>query len=140
MQFFIRTFAHVGFFLSLQHYRQQRGITELKKLVGEELPNIVLSTDPDQETMVFPKFDHDTCIGCGRCYASGILHPLSATCTPAHHQSGNDRLYRTMPCRKSGNTPFPLPPPAYLLRRGQTGHFLPASIAQWSCGLSRKRR
>ena len=71
--------------LGLQHYMQQRGITELKKLVGEELPNIVLPTDLDRETMVFPKFDHDTCIGCGRCYVS---------CMDGGHQAisfGEDR-------------------------------------------------
>ena len=69
----------------LQHYMQQRGITELKKLVGEELPNIVLPTDLDRETMVFPKFDHDKCIGCGRCYVS---------CMDGGHQAisfGEDR-------------------------------------------------
>ena len=56
--------------LGLQHYRQERGITELKKLVGEELPNIVLPSDLDRDTMVFPKVDRNKCIGCGRCYIS----------------------------------------------------------------------
>lgn len=56
--------------LGLQHYMQERGITELKKLVGEELPNIVLPSDLDRDTMVFPKVDRNKCIGCGRCYIS----------------------------------------------------------------------
>lgn len=56
--------------LGLQHYMAERGITELKKLVGEELPNIVLPHDLDRDTMVFPKIDRDQCIGCGRCYIS----------------------------------------------------------------------
>ena len=56
--------------LGLQHYMAERGITELKKLVGEELKNIVLPSDLDRETMVFPKIDRDQCIGCGRCYIS----------------------------------------------------------------------
>ena len=56
--------------LGLQHYMAERGITELKKLVGEELPHIVLPSDLDRETMVFPKIDRDQCIGCGRCYIS----------------------------------------------------------------------
>ena len=71
--------------LGLQHYMQERGITELKQLVGEELPNIVLPTDLDRETMVFPKFEHDKCIGCGRCYVS---------CMDGGHQAiafGEDR-------------------------------------------------
>ena len=71
--------------LGLQHYMQERGITDLKQLVGEELPNIVLPTDLDRETMVFPKFEHDKCIGCGRCYVS---------CMDGGHQAiafGEDR-------------------------------------------------
>jgi len=56
--------------LGLQTYMQSRGITELKKLVGEELKNFVLPSDLDRETMVFPKIDRDICIGCGRCYIS----------------------------------------------------------------------
>jgi len=56
--------------LGLQTYMQQRGIVELKKLVGEELKNIVLPSELDRETMVFPKIDREKCIGCGRCYIS----------------------------------------------------------------------
>ena len=56
--------------LGLQHYMQERGITELKKLVGEELKNIVLPADLDRDTMVFPKIDREKCIGCGRCFIS----------------------------------------------------------------------
>ena len=56
--------------LGLQHYMKERGIVELKKLVGEELKNIVMPSDLDRETMVFPKIDRDKCIGCGRCYIS----------------------------------------------------------------------
>ena len=54
----------------LQHYMASRGITEMKKLVGEELQNIVLPSDLDRETMVYPLIDRDKCIGCGRCYVS----------------------------------------------------------------------
>ena len=56
--------------LGLQHYMQARGITELKKLVGEELPNFVLPSDLDRETMVYPKINREQCIGCGRCHIS----------------------------------------------------------------------
>lgn len=56
--------------LGLQHYMRERGITELKKLVGEELKNIVLPSDLDRDTMVFPLINRDKCIGCGRCYIS----------------------------------------------------------------------
>lgn len=56
--------------LGIQHYMQQRGITELKKLVGEEIKNFVLPSDLDRDTMVFPMIDRTKCIGCGRCYVS----------------------------------------------------------------------
>ena len=74
--------------LGLQHYMQERGLVELKKLVGEELKNIVLPSDLDRETMVFPKIDREKCIGCGRCYIS---------CRDGGHQAisfGEDRKPR----------------------------------------------
>ena len=74
--------------LGLQHYMQERGIVELKKLVGEELKNIVLPHDLDRKTMVFPKIDREKCIGCGRCYIS---------CMDGGHQAiafGEDRKPR----------------------------------------------
>ena len=74
--------------LGMQTYMQSRGITELKKLVGEELKNIVLPSDLDRETMVFPKVDREKCIGCGRCYIS---------CMDGGHQAiefGEDRQPR----------------------------------------------
>ena len=74
--------------LGLQHYMKERGIVELKKLVGEEIPNIVMPSDLDRETMIFPKVDRDKCIGCGRCYIS---------CMDGGHQAitfGEDRKPR----------------------------------------------
>lgn len=72
----------------LQHYMKERGIVELKKLVGEELKNIVLPSGLDRDTMVFPKIDREKCIGCGRCYVS---------CSDGGHQAitfGEDRKPR----------------------------------------------
>ena len=72
----------------LQHYMAERGITELKTLVGEQLKNFVKPSDLDRETMVFPKIDRDKCIGCGRCYTS---------CMDGGHQAidfNNDRTPR----------------------------------------------
>ena len=56
--------------LGMQHYMQERGITSLADLVGEEVPNFVTPTDLDRETIVYPKIDRDKCMGCGRCYTS----------------------------------------------------------------------
>ena len=56
--------------LGLQHYMASRGIEHVSDLVGEELPNFVTPTDLDRDTMVYPTFNHEKCIGCGRCFTS----------------------------------------------------------------------
>ena len=56
--------------LGLQTYLAARGIERLEDVVGEELPNFVLPSDLDRETMVYPKIDREKCMGCGRCYVS----------------------------------------------------------------------
>jgi dihydropyrimidine dehydrogenase (NAD+) subunit PreA len=71
--------------LGLQLYMQERGISKLIDLVGEELPRFITPTDLDRETIVFPKIDRERCIGCGRCYTS---------CMDGGHQAitfGDDR-------------------------------------------------
>ena len=54
----------------MQTYMVERGIDRLEDLVGEQLPNFVLPSDLDRDTMVYPKIDREKCIGCGRCYVS----------------------------------------------------------------------
>ena len=56
--------------LGLQYYMASRGIKQLQTLVGEQLPNFVLPSDLDRETIVYPKINRERCIGCGRCYTS----------------------------------------------------------------------
>ena len=56
--------------LGLQNYMAERGVTRLEDLVGEQLPIFAAVTDLDRDSVVYPKFDHETCIGCGRCYNS----------------------------------------------------------------------
>ena len=56
--------------LGLQTYMAGRGIDKLEALVGEQLPNFVLPSDLDRETIVYPTVDREQCIGCGRCYVS----------------------------------------------------------------------
>ena len=51
----------------LLSYMQQRGISNLNTLVGEELKNFVLPSNLNRDTKVFPLIDKDRCIGCGRC-------------------------------------------------------------------------
>ena len=56
--------------LGLQTYMAERGIQHLEDIVGEQLPNFVMPSDLDRETMVYPKIDRDRCVGCGRCHVS----------------------------------------------------------------------
>jgi len=56
--------------LGLQNYMAERGIEHLSDLVGEELSNFETPTDLDRDTIVYPTFDREQCIGCGRCYTS----------------------------------------------------------------------
>lgn len=56
--------------LGLQTYMAERGIEHVEQLVGEELPNFVLPSNLDRETIIYPKIDHEHCIGCGRCEIS----------------------------------------------------------------------
>ena len=56
--------------LGLQTYLLTRDVKHLEDLVGEQIPNFVLPSDLDRETVVYPKTDRERCIGCGRCYIS----------------------------------------------------------------------
>ena len=74
--------------LGLQNYMAGRGISNLADLVGELLPKFYLPHDLDRDTIVYPKFDREKCIGCGRCYTS---------CADGGHQAisfGEDRQPR----------------------------------------------
>ncbi len=69
-------------------YMAERGISRLEELVGEQIQDFELPDKLDRSTVVFPVFDHDTCIGCGRCYVS---------CSDGGHQAiefGADRKPR----------------------------------------------
>ncbi len=54
----------------MQQYMAERGIEKLDALVGELLPKFYLPSDLDRTTVVYPKFDKEKCIGCGRCVIS----------------------------------------------------------------------
>lgn len=56
--------------LGLQHYMAQRGVSRVSDLVGEQLPAFVQPSDLDRQTLVYPKIDHEKCVGCGRCEIS----------------------------------------------------------------------
>lgn len=54
----------------IEYYMEEKGIEKLSDLVGVALNNIIPAEDLDRNYIVYPNFDHDKCIGCGRCYIS----------------------------------------------------------------------
>ena len=56
--------------LGMQNYLAERDVDCLEKIVGEQLPNFVLPSYLDRETVVYPRIDLSKCIGCGRCFTS----------------------------------------------------------------------
>ena len=64
--------------LGLRHYMAERGVSNLSELVGERISQFVRPNHLDRESVVFPKFDRERCIGCGRC---------SVSCSDGGHQA-----------------------------------------------------
>lgn len=54
----------------LQYYMEEKGVDKLSDLVGAALDNIVPAENLDRDYIVYPKYNTDKCIGCGRCYIS----------------------------------------------------------------------
>ncbi|MDC7250697.1 MAG: NAD-dependent dihydropyrimidine dehydrogenase subunit PreA [Sphaerochaetaceae bacterium] len=62
----------------LSTYMNEQQINSLSDMVSIANQNIVSSTDLDRDTIVYPIFNSDKCVGCGRCYIS---------CNDAGHQA-----------------------------------------------------
>lgn len=62
----------------LSDYMISHDINRLEDLVGIALDNIVSADSLDRSTIVYPIFDKNKCVGCGRCYIS---------CKDAGHQA-----------------------------------------------------
>lgn len=72
----------------LQNYLSERNLDSLDSVIGESLPSFVSPSNLDRESKVFPVFDKEKCIGCGRCFIS---------CNDGGHQAivfGEDRRPR----------------------------------------------
>ena len=55
----------------LNYYLAQMGINSVKDIIGAGLDSVSDTTDIlERDTILFPKFNMDKCIGCGRCYIS----------------------------------------------------------------------
>ncbi|MCP3964814.1 MAG: NAD-dependent dihydropyrimidine dehydrogenase subunit PreA [Lentisphaerae bacterium] len=51
-------------------FLNQKGFKSLNEIIGLALPNIVPAEDLDRSYKILPDFNHDLCVGCGRCYIS----------------------------------------------------------------------
>ena len=72
----------------LRAYMQEHGISDLGSVVGSRVDDFQLPPSLDRDTVVYPKFQRESCIGCGRCYIS---------CRDGGHQAlsfGDDRTPR----------------------------------------------
>jgi len=56
--------------LGLQRYLVMRGISELQQLVGERVEKFLHPDSLDRDTIIYPKFNKEQCVGCGRCEVS----------------------------------------------------------------------
>ena len=56
--------------LGLQRYMAKRHIIHLQELVGEQLPSFLKPSTINRDTIVYPKFNKELCVGCGRCQLS----------------------------------------------------------------------
>ena len=58
------------FILGLQRYLAKRGLSSLAPLIGEQLPKFLKPDLLDRSTIIYPKFNTELCVGCGRCEVS----------------------------------------------------------------------
>ena len=55
----------------LNYYLAQFGVSNVRDIVGAALSSVSDTTDVlERDTVLFPRFDTEKCIGCGRCYIS----------------------------------------------------------------------
>jgi dihydropyrimidine dehydrogenase (NAD+) subunit PreA len=54
----------------MKYYLTSQGCHSIKEIVGKALPNIVPADKLDRDTIEYPRFEREKCIGCGRCYLS----------------------------------------------------------------------
>lgn len=62
----------------LQLYMEDKSFEKLEDLVGIALKNVVTADQLDRSYVLYPKFNKEACVGCGRCYIA---------CYDAGHQA-----------------------------------------------------
>ena len=71
--------------LGLKIYMKEKNYKKVSDFIGLSKSNLIKNDELDKDTIEFPKFNYDRCIGCGRCYLS---------CMDGGHQAikfGEDR-------------------------------------------------
>ena len=56
--------------LGLKIFMKEKNYTNISDLVGISKCNVINNDALDKETIEFPRFNYEKCIGCGRCYIS----------------------------------------------------------------------
>ncbi|WP_058486529.1 NAD-dependent dihydropyrimidine dehydrogenase subunit PreA [Defluviitalea phaphyphila] len=51
-------------------FMYENGIEKISDMVGMALDNLVPAEELDRNSIIYPSFNRDKCIGCGRCYIS----------------------------------------------------------------------
>ena len=54
----------------LEEYMKSKGISSIHDLIGSAAGTIVDHRSIERDTILYPVFNYDLCIGCGRCYIS----------------------------------------------------------------------
>ena len=62
----------------MRQYLNAAGLDSVTQIVGRALPHIVSAEELDRDSICFPRFNRDKCVGCGRCWIS---------CDDAGHQA-----------------------------------------------------
>lgn len=56
--------------LGLKIYMKEKNYSNVSDFVGLANKNLISNDELDKDTVEFPKFNYEKCIGCGRCYIS----------------------------------------------------------------------
>ncbi|MBX7408065.1 NAD-dependent dihydropyrimidine dehydrogenase subunit PreA [Clostridium chauvoei] len=54
----------------LSHFMDEKGFDKLEDMVGLAVKNIIPAENLDRGYVIYPAFNEETCVGCGRCYIS----------------------------------------------------------------------
>lgn len=54
--------------LGTKIYMAENGVKSISELIGRAVDGIVENDEIERDTIVYPKFYRDNCVGCGRCY------------------------------------------------------------------------